>query len=153
MNTYQDGYRRQFSVKSGTFQHVFCIFIWYLICALPFYFSFGGESNCKLKVEFWQRPKNEMLGCQYNFTGFYAVQVNFVSNNVQTSEELSNIVGSSMGGVTGLSGISVNDDKDQSVVSFALNGYDGKEVQNVNVILYFKVWIQELEKEISASFV
>ena len=45
MNTYQEGYKRQFFVKSGTFQHVFCILIWYLILALPFYFSFGGESN------------------------------------------------------------------------------------------------------------
>lgn len=46
-----------------------------------------------------------------------------------------------MGGVTGLSGFSVNDYEKEAIVTFVLNGYDGKEVQNVNVILYFKVWI------------
>lgn len=58
-----------------------------------------------------------------------------------------------MGGVTGLSGFSVNDYEKEAIVTFVLNGYDGKEVQNVNVILYFKVWIQELDKEISVSYV
>ena len=58
MNTYQEGYKRQFLVKSGIFQHAFCVLIWYLILALPFYFSFGGESNFWLILEFWQKPKN-----------------------------------------------------------------------------------------------
>ena len=50
-----------------------------------------------------------MLGCQYNFTGYYAIQVNYVSNNLQANEDYSNIIGSTMGGITGLSGFTVND--------------------------------------------
>jgi hypothetical protein len=67
-----------------------------------------------------------MLGCQYNFTGYYAIQVNYVSANVQASEEYSNIVGSLMNGVAGLSGFSVNDAIEESSVTFSLTGYDDK---------------------------
>ena len=94
-----------------------------------------------------------MLACQYNFTGYHAVQVSYMANNMQIVEDSSNVVGSTMGGVTGLSGLTVSDDKSEALVKFSLNGYDGKELQNVNVILYFKIWIEELEKEISASYV
>jgi len=94
-----------------------------------------------------------MLACQNNFTGYHAVQVSYMANNLQIVEDSSNIIGSTMGGVVGLSAISVSDDKSETLIKFSLNEYDGKEVQNVNVILYFKVWIEELEKEISASYV
>ena len=94
-----------------------------------------------------------MLACQYNFTGYHAVQVSYMANNLQIVEDSSNIIGSTMGGVAGLSAISVSDDKSETLIKFSLSEYDGKEVQNVNVILYFKVWIEELEKEISASYV
>lgn len=50
-----------------------------------------------------------MLSCQYNFTGYYALQVNYVSNNQQFTQEHSNIIGSSMSGVTGLSAFTVGD--------------------------------------------
>jgi len=32
-----------------------------------------------------------MMSCQYNFTGYYALQVNYITNNKFLSEEYSNI--------------------------------------------------------------
>lgn len=58
-----------------------------------------------------------------------------------------------MSGVTGFSGLKVSEDNTQSTITFSLTGFGSKEVQNVNLILYFKVWIEELGKEISAGYV
>ena len=58
MNTYEEGYKRRYLAKGGTYQQLFCVFVWYLIVALPFYFSFGGDSILWFKQEFWQKPKN-----------------------------------------------------------------------------------------------
>lgn len=87
-----------------------------------------------------------MLNLQYNFTGYYAVQVNCVENNQFSSLEYSNIVGSSLNTLTSVSSFTVNDQNQLSTIEFTLNNFGLKTVQDVNVILYYKVGITELGK-------
>lgn len=67
-----------------------------------------------------------MMSCQYNFTGYYALQVNYISNNNFASEEFSNIVGSTINSLTGLNGFQVQDNGQSSIISFSLNQYSSK---------------------------
>lgn len=46
MPTYSDFYFRTYSTKSLSFEHLFCLFTYFLIFAVPFYFAFGGSSKC-----------------------------------------------------------------------------------------------------------
>lgn len=45
MNTFRDEYDRIYSVKKWTFEHLFCIFVYFVIFALPFYFAFASKSK------------------------------------------------------------------------------------------------------------
>lgn len=82
-----------------------------------------------------------MLNLQYNFTGYYAVQVNFVENNQFSSLEYSNIVGSSLNSLNSLGLFTVNDQNQLSTIEFTLTNFAQRVVQDINVILYYKLWI------------
>ncbi len=45
MNTFSDHYYRVYSAKKWTFEHLFCIFVYFIIFALPFYFCFASKST------------------------------------------------------------------------------------------------------------
>lgn len=70
--------------------------------------------------DFWKIAKNDMMTCQYNYTGYYAIQVNYISNNIWISEDYSNIIGSQMNSLNGLGSFQVQDESSQSTVSFSL---------------------------------
>lgn len=57
-----------------------------------------------------------MLNLQYNYTGHYAIQVNFVENNQFSSLEYSNIVGSSLNSLNSLTSFTVNDQNQLSTI-------------------------------------
>ena len=50
-----------------------------------------------------------MMTLQYNYTGYYAIQFNYIQNDIWYSQEYSNIVGSVMTGIDGLQGFNVVD--------------------------------------------
>jgi hypothetical protein len=45
INTFIDNYNRKYSVRAWSFEHLFCIFVYFVIFALPFYFSFASKSK------------------------------------------------------------------------------------------------------------
>ena len=45
MNTFSDFYFRTYSAQTWSFEHFFCLFSYFLIFALPFYFAFAGSST------------------------------------------------------------------------------------------------------------
>lgn len=45
MNRLTVNYFRVNEARKWTFEHFYCIFVYFIIFALPFYFSFAGQSN------------------------------------------------------------------------------------------------------------
>ena len=78
LNSYRDYYYRTFEAKKYSSSHVLCMFMAYLVIALPFYFAFAGTSISLFKVDFWIEPKTKLVNANYNYTGFYAIQVNYM---------------------------------------------------------------------------
>lgn len=44
MNIFIDTYDRTYSVRKWTFEHLYCLFVYFVIFALPFYFCFASKS-------------------------------------------------------------------------------------------------------------
>ncbi len=94
-----------------------------------------------------------MMSCEYNFTGYYAIQVNYINANQWFSEEYSNVVGSTMNSLVGLDKFEVADEPKTSAINIQLSAYGLKEILDVNIILYYKIWIAELSKYVSVGLV
>ena len=85
----------------------------------------------------------------YNYTGHYAIQVNYVSGTAFTTHEYSNIPGNSMAypGSSFDVILSVQDLKTSDSVSLTLTtAYNAVEIVSINAILYYQVHFLEIGK-------
>ena len=88
----------------------------------------------------------------YNYTGYYAVQVNFQNSSASSpfgTHEFSNIPGKGMTSPSSTSAsIQINDQLTSGTGTFTVSGYSGVEILSVNVIMYFQVYFAELDKAV-----
>lgn len=92
----------------------------------------------------------------YNYTGYYAIQVNYLhSNGTYLTDEFSNIPGNSL--ATSLSSTSasltVTDQISTGASILSLTGYNSFEIISTNVIMYYDVQISYLNKIITNAIV
>jgi len=78
LTTYHDYYYRDYLAKGLSRTHCFCIITLYILIAIPFYFSFAGSSTPSLIIDFWLDNHTQNMAVNYNYTGYYAIQVNTI---------------------------------------------------------------------------
>ena len=92
------------------------------------------------------------MNVNYNYTGFYALQVNYLNAGAFDTHEYSNIPGNAITALTSYSAsVSNNDQFNTSTVSIALTGYNAMTVLSTNVILYYDVEVPAMEKIVSQA--
>ena len=97
LNSYSDYYYKRYLARGCSPAHLLCIFCAYLIVALPFYFSFAGKSTTITYIlDFWLDTSSRPLTLSYNYTGYYAAQVNYQNGGAFSIHEYSNIPGNNM---------------------------------------------------------
>jgi hypothetical protein len=92
--------------------------------------------------DFWTDTHSTLMTVNYNYTGFYAVQVNYLSGSTTLTDEYSNIPGNSMTSpLSTVRSVSLTTDDQRNTTSAALvlNGYSSLTVLSTNAILYFDV--------------
>lgn len=151
-NVYHDYYYRFYTAKGFTFPHFLCLLIGYISISLPFYFCFGGTSTFLIILDFWTDTHTQIMNVNYNYTGFYAVQVNYLNSGTFNTHEYSNIPGNAIPALTSFSAsVSNNDQFNTSTVSIALTGYNSMTVLSTNIILYYDVEVPAMEKIVSQA--
>jgi hypothetical protein len=55
------------------------MFVYFVIFALPFYFCFASKSTGLFISDFWFDPQYALMQVDYQYTGYYAVQVNYAN--------------------------------------------------------------------------
>jgi hypothetical protein len=141
LNSYSDYYYKTYITRGWTYTHLLCLFLVYLIIALPFYFSFAGKRTVIIIIAFWLDVQSRQITTTYNHTGYYAVQVNYqdTTSNFIT-HEYSNVPGNAMTSSSGFSAsVTANDLSTTGSITIALSGYNGMEILAVNLILYYRV--------------
>lgn len=73
MNSFTDHYYRTYAAKKWTFEHLFCIFTYFVIFALPFYFSFAEKSTFVNIIDFWFDEQFSLMNIEYSYSGYYGV--------------------------------------------------------------------------------
>lgn len=92
------------------------------------------------------------MNVNYNYTGYYAVQVNYLNSGAFKTHEYSNIPGNGIATIASFSAsVSNNDQSNTSTVSIALTGYNAMTVLSTNVILYYDIEVPAMEKIVSQA--
>lgn len=92
------------------------------------------------------------MNVNYNYTGYYAIQVNYLNSGAFNTHAYSNIPGNGIPALTSYSAsVSNNDQFNTSTVSIALTGYNAMTVLSTNIILYYDVEVIAMEKIVSQA--
>lgn len=152
MNSFTDNYYRVYSAKKWTFEHFFCIFTYFVIFALPFYFCFASKSTYKNNKDFWFDEQFSLVDVEYTFTGYYAVELSYFNGAPQRSSFAaipSSKITSQIQGLT----FDVIDNEESSAFTFAFdNTFDSVTINSFNALFYYDVNVPSLGKTLSTAY-
>jgi hypothetical protein len=92
------------------------------------------------------------MNVNYNYTGYYAIQVNYLNNLNSATDEYSNIPGNGIISPTSRTASLANEDqKNTSTSTVTLTGYNSFEVLSTNIIMYYDVEVLSMQKIVSQA--
>ena len=151
---YRDNYYKAYLTEGGSATHIFCMLVVYLIASLPFYLAFGGSSTLLFILDFWLEAQNRQMTVQYNYTGLYAAEVNWMDGTTPTQDYFSNIPNSGITQPTARQLTITNDDQPQkSLLKATLGSYTGDDVLSVNLLLYYDIHVEDIGKTVTKALV
>ena len=91
---------------------------------------------------------------QYNYTGLYAAEVNWMDGTTPTSDYFSNIPNSAMIAPTTRTLSITNDDTPNNAqITLQLGSYSTGAILSVNVLVYYDIYVEDIEKTVTKALV
>lgn len=119
---------------------------------IAFLFRFWRQQYTMIKIDFWLDAHSQPMTTSYNYTGYYAVQINHQNSSAASAfatHQFSNIPGNGITPPTTSSvSLQVNDQLDYGTGTLTLSGYSSVQILSVNVILYYQVYFAQLDKSV-----
>jgi len=106
-----------------------------------------------LRVDFWFDEQFSKFSINYYYTGYYAVQINYLdSTNNFVSQELAVIPSSAISTLTTAT-LTVDDNESSSVFNFDISiAPASTEVLSINLLIYYDVEVPSLSRKVSSGF-